>query len=217
MINKKAGYVSASMVTASGLLLSATPDAEAAIQYSGVQNLGLTAGNTYTLIDINDAGGNDLSISINYGGGVWFAYARGANGAKILGSGGAGVNLVLKYSYDQTVSGGWGTLPNGYFFKGKTAGGAITAGSFNGADGYMGFTIDYGAGTRYGWLYVDNISQSGDNVRIVDWAYEDSGGTIKAGDRGGGGGDAVPEPTGLALLACGAAGIYALRRKSKTT
>jgi hypothetical protein len=52
-----------------------------------------------------------------------------------------------------------------------------------------------------------------DGMTVVDWAYEDSGAAIAAGDQG----TTVPEPTPLALLAAGAVGLGRLRRRSKTS
>jgi len=58
--------------------------------------------------------------------------------------------------------------------------------------------------TVYGWIAVEKIaSQAG---KVTAWAYEDDGNAIHVG--------AIPEPvSGLTLLALGAAGIAAYRRK----
>lgn len=48
-----------------------------------------------------------------------------------------------------------------------------------------------------------------DKLTVIDWAYEDSGAAIHAGDTG----QTVPEPSSLALLAAGATGISAFRRR----
>ena len=48
-----------------------------------------------------------------------------------------------------------------------------------------------------------------DKITVIDWAYDNSGATIHAGATG----QAVPEPSSLALLAAGAMGISAFRRR----
>ena len=70
---------------------------------------------------------------------------------------------------------------------------------------YCGISFDKeGGGKVYGWMQVTRVSPA--SGKLIDWAYEDDGTRIKVG--------ALPEPaTGLALLALGAAGIAAYRRK----
>ena len=83
--------------------------------------------------------------------------------------------------------------------------------SYNGSwtqDGqasYVGVSFDKEAGGKvYGWIKIERLTRA--SGKIIDWAYEDDGTKIPAG--------ALPEPaTGLALLALGAAGIAAYRRK----
>ena len=72
----------------------------------------------------------------------------------------------------------------------------------------ISFVPDLGSVERvYGWIAVQKISNKAG--KITAWAYEDSGLKINVGDTG-----PVPEPaTGLALLAPGAAGIAAYRRR----
>lgn len=97
-----------------------------------------------------------------------------------------------------------------------------------GADGLFGFQL---GGGNYGWirLRIDDIAlnqnfkdlfngalQNGvgfaDKVTAIDWAYEDSGATIAAGATGATG---VPAPASLALLAAGAVGVGAFRRRKQ--
>jgi hypothetical protein len=78
----------------------------------------------------------------------------------------------------------------------------------DGDTGYMGFSflLNDGAGsTVYGWAEIERVSPSSAN--LLGWGYEDSGAAIAAGAT------AVPEPSGLALLALGATGVAALRRR----
>ncbi|NCD35087.1 MAG: PEP-CTERM sorting domain-containing protein [Spartobacteria bacterium] len=109
----------------------------------------------------------------------------------------------------------WNQTQTLFTFSGKSANfnPVKTNLNFNGTTASTGY-IGFKSGSNYGWAKVEVLG--GGSYRINGWAYEDSGASILAGDQGGGGGSSVPEPSGLALLACGAAGIYALRRKRKT-
>lgn len=66
---------------------------------------------------------------------------------------------------------------------------------------------------NYGWLHFQiDATDKGwfKDLTLVDWAYESvPGKAILVGDKG----HPVPEPSGLALMALGAAGIAALRRR----
>ena len=84
---------------------------------------------------------------------------------------------------------------------------AVIVGGWNGgATGYVGLEINGGSGSNYGWAqisYVDNFGSS--TLTLIDFAYETTTGVgIETG--------AIPEPTNLALLVAGAAGLLALRR-----
>ena len=68
----------------------------------------------------------------------------------------------------------------------------------------VSFRIEGSGDTVYGWIEVERLTSTAG--KITQWAYEDTGDKIQVG--------ALPEPaTGLALLALGAAGIAAYRRK----
>jgi hypothetical protein len=64
---------------------------------------------------------------------------------------------------------------------------------------------DLGPNQPFGGTYT-NGQGFPDQVTIIDWAYEDSGASIHVADT-------VPEPSSLLLLASGAAGIAAFRRR----
>jgi hypothetical protein len=69
----------------------------------------------------------------------------------------------------------------------------------------------------YGWVrlvYTVGLNGLPNSVTAVDWAYDDSGAPIAAGDTGS---SSAPEPSAFAmgLLALGAAGVTALRRRRK--
>ncbi len=60
-----------------------------------------------------------------------------------------------------------------------------------------------------GWAEIQRMD--GSNGKLLGWACEDSGDPIQVGDAG-----AIPEPNTFALLALGAAGVTALRRRKST-
>jgi len=103
-----------------------------------------------------------------------------------------------------------------------------------GTTGFVGFRLTNG---DYGWIRVrlddtglqqpfkDLLGSMGlgplgdgenypDKLTVIDWAYDDSGAPIHVGDTGGTGGTA-PEPSSLALLAAGALGLAAFRRRKQ--
>ena len=88
--------------------------------------------------------------------------------------------------------------------------GVCGRGHSGGQTGFIGFAFDpdniAGAQTFFGWARMsvgDNATTSG---VVVDWAYDDTGAGIAAGT--------APEPTSLGLLALGAAGLLAFRRRT---
>jgi hypothetical protein len=75
----------------------------------------------------------------------------------------------------------------------------------DGVPGYLGFSLETGTGTVYGWMQVTLTSNVAGGV-IHEWAYEDSGSSILVG--------AVPEP-GVALLGLLSTGALCFRRKRR--
>ena len=60
--------------------------------------------------------------------------------------------------------------------------------------------------TVYGWAEVGPLAPA--EGKLLGWAYEDSGEPIRVGQT-----SSIPEPNTLALLALGAAGVAAMRRR----
>jgi len=85
--------------------------------------------------------------------------------------------------------------------------GAWTTDGYTAAVGFS-FARESDAQWLYGWVEVERLTWS--TGRVLDWAYEDSGEPIHVGDTGE---EPVAEPGSLALLALGAAGVAAMRRK----
>lgn len=79
-------------------------------------------------------------------------------------------------------------------------------GNFN-QSGYLGIQFDLGEGTLYGWIHIE-VAEDLSAITITDWAYND---VVDAPINAG----AVPIPSSLALLASGAVGLAALRRRNR--
>jgi hypothetical protein len=78
-----------------------------------------------------------------------------------------------------------------------------------GQTGYVGVKFLRGATTYYGWVKITVNSYK--SVTLDQWAYEDSGGSITAGQTSNST-SATPLPNSLLLLAAGFAGLAGYRK-----
>ena len=86
------------------------------------------------------------------------------------------------------------------------------AGRFRDAGlGFVGFTFDLGGGAQYGFIEVVMDGSPGNTGTLVGYGYGDVGETVFAGQRP----SVVPEPNSLGVLALGACGVAAWRRKRR--
>ena len=229
-----------------GASLTMAGSADAAIIYSGVQNISIsipTMTNTSnsTAIDL-DGGGADVLLRLRYlldpntgadgygTSGVASLYGIGAAvaGVSELGTGGqqarpAALDFASGASIGATAfaSGGGGILFGDiYRITFNPAGPSFLPdgdgiyGRWNlGGSTFAGFRLGTALDHKFGWvrLRVDDQDMNGypERMTAVDWAYDDSGAPIQAG--------AVPEPGSLGLLAAGAAGLAAMRRRSRSS
>lgn len=191
---------------AAGAAAGVAAPAEAGVQYSGPQDLSIAQFSALNL-NLNGDAYNDVLLK-NYvflGGNYQGLYVNFFPGRVV------GFNAGLNYA---------SALDAGFMVDAASAGGGVFAASlaygannpnaeFNDADGdFIGIAFPINAVTHYGWMRVEIDNAAGKFV-VKDWAYEDvPGAGIATGD-----GLPIPEPGTLGLLAAGAAGLTALRRR----
>lgn len=194
----------ASYAAATGSVLAMAGAADAAIIYSGVLNTGVnfTDGNNAT---VNlDGGSIDATFNFFTAGfthkatviGFGFAGTYGSQALKL--SSGALIDAALNFKSQANLISVTSYLSNfGPWAISDTA--------------FLGLFTDQ---NNFGWIRIHfgDTDSDGlpDDMTIIDYAYEDSGGGIRAGDTGTA---SIPSPAPLALLAAGAVGIGAMRRR----
>jgi hypothetical protein len=214
--------MSAAAATAGVAALSG--DAHAAVVYSGPKNLAVPQNDIeglYVNMVTGATGGTaaattgyDLNFYQNvydvYGLGVLVytyvgafntatggAYATAADGSVDKLATGATINGALTYDSSALLV----TAVNYYGTNYGPYGAWATGGT-----GYVGvqFLNEATGANNFGWVQL-NINPTTLATTIVDWAYENTGASLQAG--------IVPEPTGVSLLAAGAVGMAAWRRR----
>ncbi len=187
---------------AAGASAVAAGTTDAAIVYSGLQNIAIGQYSSQNLNLDGDAY-NDILLK-NYvfsGGNYQGAYVSYYPG-KVVGFT-SGLSYVSALSAGTVIDAG---NANSQFFGSMAYGANNPNAEFNNVtDAYIGLAFPIGGVNHYGWVRVDVDNAAGTFV-IKDWAYDDVAGQgIEAG--------AVPEPGALSLLAVGAAGVMAMRRR----
>lgn len=200
--------------------LAAPSGANAQLVYSGVQNIPVFPGNTnapvhnggvyidFELPPLNFAqGARPAGWDINpYSAALSLYFGRPSSGVVLSGANAANLAAGTSVSGVSTFSGAFGGGTVGFY------GGVNIA---SGSTGFIGFKFDPdsvpGVQTWYGWMRISVGSDNSPfaNGVVVDWAYDQSGAGVQAG--------VVPEPSTIALLAMGAGGVLALRRRRAST
>jgi hypothetical protein len=207
---------------ATGVVFGLQHHADAAVIYSGVQNItasvGAGLGTDEANLDFNIAPGIEFSIFVKRDHGL-DSTQHGSVGIR-----GLGYNAVLsQFSMAKQMAPLSAISASaGGFIGGGLAGilhtavnNAAGAGQWDESEvGIAGLKIVNGANTYYGWVRLAWADTDDDvypnTLTAIDWAYNDTpGAAILAGDTG-----AVPEPS-RALLALAGLGAMALRRRRK--
>lgn len=179
---------------------------------------------------IDNSVGPGSNLGAKYIGG---AIVQGTNNVKFIGSGGP-LGLMAAVAPGALIG------PAGSFSGGAAGAIKLAYGSLSGqtmaygnnfvGEGIFGFQLNSG---NYGWvrLLVEDLGDNqpfkdffaanshapfvdgkdfADRITVLDWAYDDQGSAIIAGTQ-----IALPEPGALELLAAGAVGIAAMRRRQQ--
>ncbi len=203
------------LLMSSGALLSTTGDLSAAVVYSGLLNKTIASGSSPKITVATPSSGFKLRQSAGMGivGPFGYPVYFANSGPEV------GMKAVIKQNASDSITAAKGVSwdYNGALFEHQ--GGGVFNTNFNFNDttpGYAAFHLYKRDGDpyKYGWMYIDSIATDGSSFVLRDWAYEDTGGAINVGQKSDGG-SAVPEPSALALLACGLAGVFAMRRKCR--
>ncbi len=205
-----------------GATMMASPGAQANIIWSG--DISIDFGSSETVDwTIEGVLSETRLIGFNGGNSAHFGVSAFAPHDKMQFAGPVGIVALLSAS--QSIPSALNFVPNAYFFFRTTyflltPNSSFSTAYFNttgawtvdGQRGFFGFSFILenesasGApeGTMvYGWAEMERISAS--EGRLLQWAYDDTGAPIQVG--------VVPEPNTLGLLALGAAGIAAMRRR----
>ena len=188
-----------------GVALAAPAVAKADIVYSGVVNVSVN--NDFYGVYINFVTGATGTMSVDVPGWNWNPY-NGGTGLQFFWNGTPNGGLSLDTTtYAVLPANTPITSANTYL---NTTATAATAAWRAGANGYLGirFVNSATSATNFGWVHFNTTGSTGFPATIVDYAYENSGQQILAGQ--------IPEPSTTALLgvmAAGAVGVRAWRKR----
>lgn len=205
----------------SAALLSPVVGQATIIHFDNSNAFTVTVGNGSAEWDVDGGGQSDFvfTTSTTFDGYIYMGSNGGRNGRGVVQqtpviNANRIQNLASGFTVGSALTPGFQFGPSG--LNRSVVSGSIAADPFVGAgpgSNFIGFALDIAGGTHYGWAELIIGSES---LTINQWAYNDvANGSINVADFDNGGSNSVPEPTGLALLAAGAAGIARVRRRQK--
>ena len=206
-------YATAGAATALGLYAET---GEAAIHHVTV-NQSFGTGSSTMINTFSLAAGANFKMAwapVNGGGFAGFALAAPVSTA-FVGTSAGNFRYPFKMALHQSIAAGPFAVKNGNFFATLAYGGGYVHSHWldGGTTGYIGFKFNIGSGVEYGWAQLSLDSGPGQNAfTLIDYAWGDPGDVFGAGDLTV---SPVPEPSvfSLALLATGAFGVSALRKR----
>lgn len=186
-----------------------TTSSQAAIIYSGTQNIIIPTTFIGVYLDIDgggtvaeEAAGWDLNLIFNGEGLASSPSFHPVAAAIVLDAPVLNLSAGTPVNSSSTFA---STYPGGYSSSSIHVGNGV--GQFaSSTEGYIGFkfTTNSNAGPYFGWMRVD-LSNTAATGIVKDWAYENSGSSINVG--------VVPEPTSFSLFAVGTLSLVMRRRK----
>jgi hypothetical protein len=190
---------------AAGAAAGMAGTADAAISYSGSQNINIGQFGSLNLFIDGDAFTDIKLKNYVFGGNYQGATVLGAPGQLVLS------NASFPYYVTSLTSGDLiDSSAVGPTFYGSLGYANNPSSEFDNASGaFIGLSFPIGGNApqflHFGWVRVTIDNAAGTFV-VNDWAYNTvAGEPIRAGQ--------IPEPTSLGMLAAGAAGVAALRRR----
>lgn len=209
---------------AAGAAMSVVPAAEAGTIFYVNPQPDFTASRSQTLhVDLNNDAVNDFLFQIYSTAPRTFgAELGGSNLNRVLKTGNF---LVRKLASGNTIGAASGQGNLGLFLRFSSPGTSGSVGQFAPSQtGFAGVKLHLNDGDHFGWIRI-HVGADTDGfpnlITVKDWAFDCTPGeAIKAGDGTSssasctpGSGGSVPEPSSLALLAAGAAGLMAFRKR----
>lgn len=195
-----------------GAALAGGQAAQGEIIWSGEKDILVNVGDPLVEIDLDRDLVPDFAVGIvaQYSGPASWATAVAATSLYFgqIQTDNTMVCSAVRFTASDTVAATLGSWAGGAYlaFRGSHPyyGGYFQGGHFLGQSGYAGVKFLGGSGDCVGWIAIEAAADA-TWARITGWACETDLGTIHVPD--------VPEPTGLALLALGAAGLAAYRKR----